>query len=604
MQFGVATTFLVLLTIGFFVFHKFDKDSQTPLFVDTIAPAQVTQEMIAHNEFLLLMDEGDEQYVSQVLREFGLTVITPLEEWVHVARQEATHSERIVALSSAAGQESLRFIETLEAHPAVHSAHLNYVQTVDAMISGNNDQAKPITPQDPYFKYQWHLQKNGGIDIPQAWSITTGNPNTVIAVVDRNFDMREADWSLNQCSSRQFYYENILEYFKHNSRPQTPSTEHHGSNVLSVLAPCTDNALGLSGIDWRAQIFSVDSRSDASLSTRLLGLLWAAGIDVCSSAIASCPDKKIQNNRHPANIINASFGFAGSYLQDPPYALVLDVIGRINRRGQIIVASAGNEGGQADRRLPGSAGGVISVGSSNKKRQSSRFSNFGKTIDVLAPGEHIVGLSQGQTIDLNGTSFSSPITAGVVSLMRSVQPALSWKSAEYILKHTALPLSCEDYCPSSMDTNSRSECQSYCCQGDRSICAAGIINAHHAVRMAKQGVPQTALVDVDDYYLPLSLDNKLTTKLIVKNWGKKTGLVRMKTTDPHLSMTPKEIEIASIDNQGVPGQKMVLIQYDHMPKKPTVVSLVLEIANTDTPHTYHDQIEAIVEMVPDPAPSR
>jgi hypothetical protein len=608
-QFRLATSFLIVLTIGFFVFHKTQKDTEAPRFAESVPPSKSDQELIAHDEFLLLMDEGDEKYLSQVLREFDLTMIAPLEEWVHVARNEANNFERIVALNSPLGQENLDFIAKLEAHPAVHSATLNYLQTAEAMFScaktsiddQTNQPINQVLPSDPYFKYQWHLQKGVGIDLVEAWSITTGNPNTVIAVVDRNFDFAEFDWSPDRCSSRQYYYENILDYFPRNSRPGYPSKETHGSNVLSVLAPCTDNALGLAGIDWSAQVFSVDSKTDASFSTRMLGLLWAAGIDVCTTSIAACNNnQRFQKNMHAANIINASFGFAGTNLKDPPYGPVLDIIGRINREGRIIVASAGNEGGFADRRLPGAAGGVISVGSSNQKHQSSSFSNYGRTIDILAPGENIMGLKNGKAISLNGTSFSSPIGAGVTALMLAVNHQISWKHAEYILKTTANPISCKDYCPDSMAVQARADCQNHCCLQDRVICAAGIADAYQAVRMAKAGIPNTALVDVDDYYLPLSSDNDLKTKIVVKNWGKKPGIVRMKLTDPYLKMTPETIKIAPIDRKGLPGQDIVMIKYNHMPESPTVVSLVLEIANVDNPDIYHDQIEAIVEIVPDP----
>src|SRR5690606_14850444 len=107
------------------------------------------------------------------------------------------------------------------------------------------------------------------------------------------------------------------------------------------------------------------------------------GLDVCTKSITGCPEKShFQRNLHPANVINTSFGFAGDFLLDPPYGPVLDVIGHVNREGRIIVASAGNEGQIADRRLPGAAGGVISVGSSNIHHRGSEFSNVGRTIDV------------------------------------------------------------------------------------------------------------------------------------------------------------------------------------------------------------------------------
>ena len=608
MYFRIATSFLILLTIGFFFLHRVSKEPN-PITIANIPVAAAKEEaLIAHNEFLLLMDRGEERYLPEVLEQFNLQLIEPLEEWVHVARNTDTLSS-IVPLESSLGLENLAFLAKLDAHPAVHSAHLNYIQTGDPFFSCSKAQEHDsldasihqITPKDPYFKYQWHLQKNEGINATEAWSITTGDPHTIIALVDRNFDMQELDWAPETCSSRKYYYENLLEYFKSASRPAYDGNKTHGSNVLSVLAPCTDNSLGLAGVDWQAQVFSVDSKYDASFSTRMLGILWASGVDICASSVTPClAERPIQKNLHEANVINASFGFAGPHLKDPPYGPVLDVIGRINREGGIIVASAGNEGMLADRRLPGAAGGVISVSSSNKMHQSSSFSNYGRTIDVLAPGEDILGLSHGKAISLNGTSFSAPIVSGVVSLMLAVNPMLSWKQAEYILKETATPLSCHDYCPDTMKDINQKECQQDCCQGDKVICARGIVNALGAVKMAQQGIPKVALVDVDDYYLPLSEDNHLSMKLIIKNWGKSPGVVSLKPTDANLTMTPARIRIPGMEDNQSPGREMVTIKYHEMPKQPTVISLVLQIAQENSPAVFHDQIEAIVEIVPDP----
>src|SRR5690606_27791689 len=38
-----------------------------------------------------------------------------------------------------------------------------------------------LTPTDPAYIYQWHY---GAINLPQAWNITTGSPEVIVAVVD------------------------------------------------------------------------------------------------------------------------------------------------------------------------------------------------------------------------------------------------------------------------------------------------------------------------------------------------------------------------------------------------------------------------------------
>ncbi len=591
MRHRIATLFLLLIICGFFVFHKISKDNKPPVFSDTIEPKLENVTFIARDEFLILMDQGDEKHFADVLTEFDLRVISPLGEWVHVGRNRATEKQNIVPFYSAFAQENQKLLAQIEAHPAVHSAQLNYIQNTSASVS--------CTPHT-HAPSQWYLSKATGIDLPGAWSITQGNPRIVIGLVDRNFDFYQPKSANDSCESRNFYFKNVMDMF-----PQTyeaPSFEEipHGAYVMGVVASCIDHDHGLLSVDKKAQVFAVDTKFDKSLSARLFAILWAAGVDICHESIVPFDRPELcQKNSHPANVINASFGFGGPYLSDPPYGPVLDVIGRVNRQGAIVIASAGNEGSLADRRLPGSAGGVISVGASNKKKQSARFSNFGRTVDVLAPGEGIIGFYRGELVSLNGTSFAAPLLTGTASLMVGEDPMLSWKHVEYMVKETASPISCDDYCPMTLARETRDLCRNYCCSNDQVICARGIADAYDAVAMATKGLPKVALIDVDDYYLALSDDNDLKTQLVIKNWGRKTAIVRMKETDRHLHMAPKSLSIPPISENGIPGLGKVTIFYDEKPRVGVVSGLILEASNSDTPHLFHDRIESIVEIVPD-----
>lgn len=599
----VASLMLILLTVSFFVLHWVEENEAQPTITNEIFPQKQDTNTIARDEYLILMESGQAKRLPEVLKSFDLTLLAPLGEWAYVAK--TSKRAEIITLDSLAGLEEQRMAAMLEAHEAVQIATLNYIQSDDSCAFScgfdkersaiNSDEL--IVPHDPLYKFQWHLSEKNGINLPAAWRITTGSSATIIALVDRNFILEGDDLTPDRCNSRHFYVENVLDYF---IGPHVQSSDGaHGTNVLSVLAPCTNNGSGLAGIDWHAQVFAVDTRSDRSLATRMFGIMWAAGIDVCKSSLFACPsNSEFQRNSHPANIINASFGFTGPYLQAPPYGPVLDIIGWINRERRIIVASAGNEASLADRRLPGAAGGVISVGASNRFHESSPFSNFGRTVDVLGPGEEIIGLTKNSVVRLNGTSFSSPIVSGVVALMLSVDPRLVWKQAEYILKKTAEPLNCKQYCPDTMEEESQALCKQTCCIGERTICASGIIDAGRAVKMAYDGIPPTALVDVDDYYLPLSEHNNMRANIQVKNWGKKRARVRQRPGQRHLKISPEVFEVPQLGPAGEPGTKDIQVYFDGAVDRELVLSLILEAGDYDQKR-YSDRIEAIVEITPD-----
>jgi len=593
----LASLFLLALVIGFFYFTWIKMGTRPPKIAHSIYPLNQRLNKIVKDEFLILMEHGKSQDLRQILMQFDLKLLMPLGEWAYVSTSSSSKNHQVIALNSQAGKYNQQVQAALQAHPDIHTATLNFIESDNSCARS----CKPpqIIPRDPLYNFQWHLSEKDGIDIEAAWRITTGDARTVIAVVDRNFVLDGEDMTPDRCSSRRFYFENILDYFPDHELGGYTSDNLHGTDVLSVLAPCTNNRLGLAGIDWYAQVFAVDTRADRSLAARMFGVMWAAGINVCESSLFECTkENHFQANFHPARIINASFGFTGPYLEEPPYGPVLDIIGWINRDNKILIASVGNESGLADRRLPGAAGGVISVGSSTKKHHSASFSNFGRSVDILAPGEEILGLEKNQSVELSGTSFSSPLATGVVSLMLSVQPHLSWKQAEYILKKTADPMSCKEYCPNTMPKNAQLLCEKTCCQGPHTMCAAGILNAGRAVKLASEGVLPTALIDVDDYYVPLSEYKNMRSTLLLKNWGGKKALVRLKPGHPQLKIFPRYFEIAALAHNK-PGLREISVFFEGFADSELVLSLIFEAANFDEPNKFHDKIEAIVEIIPD-----
>jgi hypothetical protein len=588
----ISSVFLMVIIIIFFYFYHAPIKNDPPKIAHNIYPIKQNINKIIKDEFLLLMDQGKSQALPQILELFDLKLLMPLGEWAYVAKKNIAQKHEVIALNSFAGRQNQQLQAALQAHPDIHTAALNYLESDNSCARARVE--TPVIPRDPLYNFQWHLGEKDGIDMPSAWRITKGNERTVIAVVDRNFVLKGEDLTPDRCDTRRFYFENILKQFPDHELAGFHDDSLHGTDVLSVLAPCTNNNLGLAGINWSAQVFAVDTRADRSLAARMFGVMWAAGIDVCTSSLFACSkDTHFQPNNHPASLINASFGFSGPYLEEPPYGPVLDIIGWINRDNKILVASVGNDSGFADRRLPGAAGGVISVGSSTKEHKSASFSNFGRSVDILAPGEDILGLEKNSTVMLSGTSFSSPLVTGVVSLMLDVEPKLSWKQAEYILKKTASPMSCAEYCPSSMAQNSQLLCEKTCCQGSKTLCAAGILDAGKAVKMAREKFLPTALVDVDDYYVPLSEHKNMRGKLIVKNWGNKAAFIRMKPGHSQLKITPPFFELQAL------GSREIEVYFEGKALSELVLSLILEAANKDQPDKFIDQIEAIVEIIPD-----
>lgn len=125
-----------------------------------------------------------------------------------------------------------------------------------------------------------------------------------------------------------------------------------------------------------------------------------------------------------ANILNMSFDFS-------TYSKELDkALSYANRNGVISVASVGNDGQQVVV-YPAGLSTVIGVASTSNNDTLSSFSNYGQPpVWVGAPGEGVITIYPFGTYAAGwGTSFSTPLVAGTVALMRSVSPTLNQQSA-------------------------------------------------------------------------------------------------------------------------------------------------------------------------------
>jgi subtilisin family serine protease len=135
--------------------------------------------------------------------------------------------------------------------------------------------------------------------------------------------------------------------------------------------------------------------------------------------------------QHHANVVNMSFDLTSSspsLTQAAAYA---------NKAGVVLVAAAGNESTSAPVYPAALNSYVVGIASTTNWDSRSSFSNFGATdVWIAAPGENIISTFPGGTYgSASGTSFSSPIVAGTVSLMLSAKSSLNQNQASNSLSH-------------------------------------------------------------------------------------------------------------------------------------------------------------------------
>lgn len=258
-----------------------------------------------------------------------------------------------------------------------------------------------LTANDPYIGSAWHVPK---IKLTSAWDLSLGSGVT-IAVLDSGVLASHADLAPNLVAGWNTY---------NNSTDTSPST-FHGTAVAGVAGAVVNNATGVAGAAGGAKIMPIkitDAAGSAYYSTIASGITYAA-------------DRGVR-------VVNCSYGFlfktssiqsAGAYLKS---------------KGGLLVVPAGNNG--IDENAPATSA-MITVSATDSTDLRASWSSYGQMVAIAAPGAGIwTTNSDGGYASGNGTSFASPLVAGVVALMMSANPALSSSQVESLLYSTVVDL--------------------------------------------------------------------------------------------------------------------------------------------------------------------
>jgi subtilisin family serine protease len=204
-------------------------------------------------------------------------------------------------------------------------------------------------------------------------------------------------------------------------------TDGHGTSVAGMIAAnrYTHNGVTYEGIAPQSKLVALR--------------ISRAGSSIADSTIERALQWVITNaRRYNISSVNLSLG-SGSYNSDFTNRTLSDEFTTLRNMNVVVVAASGNSGdsffGGTGIAYPAADRNVLAVGSVVSNGSLSSFTQRNSMIDVLAPGEDVVSTSVGggyTTID--GTSFASPIVAGVVALIKQIAPSLSVSDVSTILR--------------------------------------------------------------------------------------------------------------------------------------------------------------------------
>lgn len=265
------------------------------------------------------------------------------------------------------------------------------------------------TVNDPDLSKVWGFR---AMEIQQLYDYLAVNniqpkKKAKIAIIDTGVDKDHEDLMDNFVSTKPI----------HDQDPQG-----HGTHCAGIAAAVSNNGKGVASFAPNGDYIEITSikvfgkYGSTSQKKIIDGMIEAAdnGAVVLSMSLGGPSSDKIQR----------------AYKQAVQYA---------NKKGAIVVVAAGNENMNAVRRAPASVDGVITVSAIDENIEKASFSNTvgDLKMGIAAPGAQVYSTIPNNEYEyFNGTSMATPYVAGLVGLLKSLQPKLTTKEVYKILNQT------------------------------------------------------------------------------------------------------------------------------------------------------------------------
>lgn len=288
------------------------------------------------------------------------------------------------------------------------------------------------TPNDPFVDQQWHLAHTHTLE---AWDTIRGDTtrHSIIGIIDSGINWEHLDLAPN-------IWVNEIEDLNHNgildpedlngfdddgngfvddvigwdfTDDDNYPTEDltHGSGVAGCASEATDNGILGAGIGFSARLMCLKAiNSQGQLISGYLPMIYAAD--------------------NGAQIVNCSWGI-------PVYNQIeQDIVNAVWEEDVLVIASAGASQNQQEM-YPAAYEHVMAVAATDQNDHLASFSSYGTWIDICAPGVNILMTWDDGFEILSGTSFSSPMVAGLGGLLRAWYPGFSNYEIQQLIEDSA-----------------------------------------------------------------------------------------------------------------------------------------------------------------------
>lgn len=267
-------------------------------------------------------------------------------------------------------------------------------------------------PDDPLFvESQWGLHK---IQAPLGWDISVGDESMVVAVLDTGANFAHQDLATRLLPG--------YDFFNYDSDPTDDNG--HGSIVTGIIGAITNNNIGVAGTSWNNKVMPL----------KVCSASGSCALTAIANAITYAAD-------NGARVISMSF------TNSMPSTTMKSAIDYAYDKGVLSVAATGNNNYQYVL-YPAAYPNTLAVGASGSSDQRESYSNYGTSLDCLAPGSATSTTSSVYSTygSMGGTSVSAPFASGLAGLIFSVNQALSPLQVMEIIRQGA-----DDIAPAGWD---------------------------------------------------------------------------------------------------------------------------------------------------------
>jgi subtilisin family serine protease len=321
-----------------------------------------------------------------------------------------------------AGAKATDVIKRYEADSTVEAVMPNEIwRAYDTAPVPTTPPSAASGPNDSRFGDMWHAETMRYRD---CWTKSQGEGITV-AVIDTGIDASHPDL-VGQIAPGGY------DFVGKDDDPRDGNG--HGTHVAGIIAAALNNGEGIAGIAPKAKIMPLRVLDDNGRGSTF------AILKAMSHAV-----------KKGAKVINLSLGSPPGGILSRGYMKIFG--DSLVRKGVLLVAAAGNEGGAVG--MPAQVSSFMAVGATNATDKLASFSNFGKTISVTAPGVDILSTmptypcnlstNHASTVTttyskLSGTSMATPIVAGAAALIWSQNPTWKPQQVREALEKSAIDL--------------------------------------------------------------------------------------------------------------------------------------------------------------------